>query len=37
MYVDIFAANLQKSAKRLNEYLHFLKVADAYELDGLDS
>jgi len=35
MYVNIFAANLQKSAKRLNGYLHFLKVADAYEPDGL--
>jgi hypothetical protein len=35
MYVDIFAANLQKSQKKLDEYLHFLKVADTYELDGL--
>jgi hypothetical protein len=35
MYVDIFAVNLQRSSKRLDEYLHFLKVADAYELDGL--
>lgn len=35
MYVDIFAVNLQRSTKRLDEYLHFLKVADSYELDGL--
>ena len=35
MYVDIFAVNLQRSAKRLDEYLNFLEVADAYELDGL--
>lgn len=35
IYVDIFAVNLQKSTKRLEEYLHFLKVADVYELDGL--
>ena len=26
MYVDIFAVNLQKSTKRLDEYLQFLKV-----------
>lgn len=34
MYVDIFAVNLQRSQKKLDEYLHFLKVADVYELDG---
>jgi hypothetical protein len=34
MYIDIFAINLQKSAKRLHEYIHFLKVADAYEMNG---
>lgn len=33
--VDIFALNLQRSTKRLDEYLHFLKVADAYEMDGM--
>lgn len=35
MYVDIFAVNLHKSSQRLDEHLHFLKVADVYELDGL--
>jgi hypothetical protein len=35
IYVDIFAVNLQRSRKKLDEYLHFLKVADTYELDGL--
>ena len=33
--VDIFALNLQRSTKRLDECLHFLKVADAYEVDGM--
>jgi hypothetical protein len=35
MYIDIFATNLELSPKRLSEYLHFLKVADACELDGI--
>ena len=35
IYVDIFAGNLQRSTKRPDEYLQFLKVADAHELDGL--
>jgi len=35
MYIDIVAVNLQKSPSRLDEYIHFLKVADACELDGL--
>jgi hypothetical protein len=35
MYIDIAAVNLQNSAQKLDEYIRFLKVADAYELDGL--
>lgn len=35
IYVVIFAVNLQRSQKQLDESLHFLKVAGAYELDGL--
>jgi hypothetical protein len=33
--IDILAANLELSPKKLTEYLHFLKVADAWELDGI--
>jgi hypothetical protein len=35
MYIDIFATNLELSPKRLSECLHFLKVADACEVDGI--
>jgi hypothetical protein len=35
MYIDILAINLELSPKRRSEYLHFLKVADACELDGM--
>lgn len=35
LHVDIRASNLEKSPRILNEYLHYLKVLEAFELDGL--
>lgn len=36
IYVDIFAVNLERSRKRLEEYLHFLQAESQMSTNSMD-